>query len=256
MERLADGRPPWFWWLLTIILCSCFTILAWSLCISIFNNPEDPRNYEILRKLGRLPEPKAYTSQTAPEHPAGSSTLLRKSYLGFSDEELAFVNKSLLHSYLVNFREHTFCHYLVGNYKVISSRKLTKDDIISQGFAVQLRAYRQPDEYTELSPYPVVAEIIFPTHYEDSYKGFHKGDMLDLGITPHFASLLHVRKATIEDDDTIVVVTAVCLASKLRPPHIGPFDMKPPVELKLNAGLPLFKVPSATADDVNLEDKQ
>jgi len=250
MERMADSRPPWFWWLLVIILSSCFAILAWSLCISIFNHPENPRNYEILRKLGRLPEPVSYTSQTAPEHPAGSANILRKSYLEFSEEELALVNKSLIHSYLTNFRDDTFCTYLKGHYKVISTRKLTKDDLISEGFAVQLRAYMQPDEYTELSPYPVVAEIIFPTPYVESYKGFHKGDMLDLGITPHFASLIHVGKQSMEDDDTIVVVTAVSLAAKLRPPHEGPFDLIPPKELKLDAAFPLFPVEAATASDV------
>ncbi|BDS08632.1 hypothetical protein NT6N_36720 [Oceaniferula spumae] len=255
MESMANRRPPWFWWLLILILASCFTILTWSLCISIFNHPEVPRNYEILRKLGRLPEHKAYTSQTAPEHPAGSASVLRKSYLEFTDEELATLNNSLLHSYLTNFRENTFCQYLEGHYKVVSARKLTKDDIISQGFAVQLRAYTQPDEYTELSPYPVVAEIIFPTPYADSYKGYHKGDMLELGITPHFASLLHVGKVVKEDDDTIVVVTAVSLASKLRPPHEGPFDLVPPMDLKLDAEFPLFSVEAATSRDTDASGK-
>jgi len=256
MERMADSRPPWFWWLLILILASCFTVLTWSLCFSIFNHPEVPRNYEILRKLGRLPEHKAYTSQTAPEHPAGSAPVLRKSYLEFSDEQLATVNTSLLHSYLTNFREDTFCTYLEGDYRVISSRKLTKDDIISEGFAIQLRAFMQPDEYTELSPYPVVAEIIFPTPYADSYKGFHQGDMLELGITPHFASLLHVEKVDMKDDDTIVVVTAVSLAAKLRPPHEGPFDLVPPLELKLDAEFPLFPVEAATARDPKPEAKK
>lgn len=240
MEQLADRRPPYFWWFLALILASCFTILCWSLCISIFNNPEVPRNYEILRKLDRLPEHKAYTSQTAPKHPASSAPTLRKSYLDFSNKELATVNRSLLHSYLTNFRETTFCTYLEGDYQVTGIRKLTQGDIINEGFAVQLRAYIQPDEYTDSAPYPVIAEIIFPTPYTDSHKGFHKGDMLELGITPQFASLLHVKKIEQKDDDTIVVVTAVSLASRLRPPHEGPFDLVPPKKLKLDAAFPLF----------------
>ncbi len=248
MERMANSRPPWFWWFFTIILSSCFTILAWSLCMSIFNNPEVPRNYEILRKLGRLPEPKPYTSQTAPEHSASTAPEFRKSYLEFSDEELTLVNSSLLNSYLTNFREDTFCTYLKGHYQVISSRKLTQEDIISEGFAVQLRAYTQPDEYTELSPYPVIAEIIFPTTYSESHEGFHPGDMLEFGITPHFASLLHLEKIAMQDDDTIMVLTAVSLASRLRPPHGRPFELTPPKELKLNASFPLFSIePTTTA---------
>lgn len=240
MERMANSRPPWFWWFLALILASCFSILCWSLCISIFNNPEIPRNYEILRKLGRLPEHRAYTSQTAPKHPELSAPALRKSYLVFSDEEVGTINRSLLHSYLTNFRENTFCAYLEGDYKVVSSRKLTKDDIISEGFAVKFRASIQPDEFSDPAPYPVIAEIIFPTPYVDSYKGFHKGDIVELGITPQFASLIHVGRLTQKNDDTIVVITAVSLASKLRPPHEGPFDLVPPEEVNLGAAFPLF----------------
>jgi len=241
MERMANRRPSWFWWFLAFILASCFAILSWSLCISIFNNPEIPRNYEILRKLGRLPEQRAYTSQTAPKHPTSSAPTLRQSYLVFTQGELETVNRKLLHNYLTNFRENNFCIYLEGDYQVTHTRKLTRDDVISEGFAVQLRAYTRPDDYSEPTPYPVIAEIIFPTPYDNSHKGFHKGDMIELGITPQFASLLHVSKITQESDDTIVVVTAVSLASKLRPPHEGPFDLVPPKEVNLETRLPLFE---------------
>ncbi len=240
MEHMASSRTPWFWWMLALVLASCFSVLCWWLCISIFNNPEVPRNYELLKKLGRLPEHRAYTSQTAPKHPTESAPTLRKSYLVFNDKELAIINRSLLHSYLTNFRENTFCTYLEGDYRVTGARKLTKDDIITQGFVVQLRAYIQPDEYSDPAPYPVIAEIIFPTPHASYYKGFHKGDTLELGITPQFASLLHVGKIVRENDDTVLVVTAVSLASKLRPPHEGPFNLVPPEELNLDAAMPVF----------------
>jgi len=240
MERLANRRPPYFFWFLGFILAICFTVLSWSLCIAIFNNPENPRNYEILRFWGRLPEHKAYTSQTAPGHPANSAPFLRKSFLEFLEPELATVNHSLLHSYLTNFQTNTFCTYLKGPYRVTNTRKLTKDDIIEQGFVVQLRAYLQPDEYNKIAPYPVVAEIIFPTSHTDYHKGYQKGDMLELGITPYFASLLHVGKVEQKDDDTIILLTAVSLAEKINPPHEGPFNLTPPTELKLHAKFPLF----------------
>lgn len=240
MERLATRRPPWFWWILLLILCSCFSLLCWSLCISIFNNPEIPRNYEILRKLGRLPIHKAYTSQTAPKHAASSVDTLRKSYLVFNDKELEIINRSLLHSYLTNFVDSNFCAYLEGDFQITGARKLSEKDIISKGFAIQLRAYVQGDEYSDPTPYPLIAEIIFPTPYEDSFKDFHKGDMLELDITPQFASVLNVGKMTQENDDTIIVITAISLAGKLRPPHGGSFDLAPPAELNLEAVFPLF----------------
>lgn len=240
MERLANRRPPYFWWFLGFVLAICFAILSWSLCIAIFNNPENPRNYEILRKLGRLPTHKAFTSQNAPSHPAGSAPILRKSYLEFSEAELDSVNLALLRNYLTNFRENTFCAYLEGDYRVTASRQLTQDDMITQGFALQLRAYLQPDEYNKIAPYPVVVEIIFPTTHSSAYEGYKQGDMLELNITPYFASLLHVGKIEQEDDDTIIQLTAVSLSEKIRPPHAGPFNLAPPVELNLNAKFPLF----------------
>ena len=82
-----------------------------------------------------------------------------------------------------------------------------------------------------------------------SSRGYKKGDMVELGITPYFASLLHVGKIEQEDDDTIIRLTAVSLSEKLRPPHAGPFDLTPPSELNLNAKFPLFpeKLPEVEA---------
>jgi hypothetical protein len=165
---------------------------------------------------------------------------MRKSYLAFTEDELKIVNRSLLHSYLTQFRQNTFCTYLEGSYRVTATRELNKNDIITKGFAVQLRAYLQPDEYNKIAPYPVIAEIIFPTHYVNSRQGFKKGDVVELGVTPQFASLLHISKIEQPDDDTIIRLTAVSLAQQIRPPHTGPFDLSPPTEINLHAEYPLF----------------
>ena len=240
IETVVNRRPPYFWWFLGFVLAICFTVLSWSLCIAIFNNPENSRNYEILRTLDRLPVHKAYTSQTAPSHPPAMAPVLRKSFLKFSPEELKTVNRSLLHSYLTNFKEITFCSYLVGSYQITASRKLTQSDIIKEGIAIQFRAYLQPDEYNKIAPYPVVAEIIFPTKNTSIYKDFKPGKMLDLNITPYFASLLHVGVIEQKDDDTIIRLTAVSLAEKMKSPLKKTFKLTPPSELNLDAHYPLF----------------
>ena len=237
---MANRRPSYFWWFLALILASCFSILCWSLCSAIFNQPEIPKNYEILKKIGRLPVLKPYTSETAPKHPTSTAPIMRKRYIEFTDKELNTVNRSLMHSYLTNYREFTFCTYLEGEYRVTATRKLTRDDVISTGFAIRLRAYVQPDEYSESTPYPVIVEVIFPTPHPDAYKGFHRGDVIELGITPHFASLLHVGKIEQKEDDTIVILTTVSLAGKLKTPHAGTFNLAPPKEVNLDARFPLF----------------
>lgn len=240
MERLADRRPPYFWWCLGFILAICFSVLSWSLCIAIFNHPEEPRNYEMLRTLNRLPIHKAYTSQTAPALPSTPPPVLRKSYLDFIDTEFKIVNRSLLRSYLTDFRYSTFGTYIKGDYRVTASRPLTDDDIISEGFAVRLRAYIQPDEYNKIAPYPLVAEIIFPTTEAETYRGFKVGDRVELGITPQFASLINVGTITQKDDDTIVRVSAISLAQKIKPPHGKAIELSPPREINLQGAFPLF----------------
>ncbi|MGB0993659.1 MAG: hypothetical protein ACPG32_14470, partial [Akkermansiaceae bacterium] len=166
---------------------------------------------------------------------------VRKSYLDFTESELQRLNRSLLRSYLTNFQTNTFCSYIEGEFRVVATRKLTSNDIINQGFVIQLRAYTQLDEYSDPAPYPLIVELIIPTPYADSHTGYHPGDPIELSITPHFASLLHVTKQTQEDDDTLVIATAVSLSSKLRPPHAGPYDLRPPEELNLEADYPLFQ---------------
>ena len=55
VEEPPPKRPPYFWWALANALALCFAVVSWMVCLHVFGNPEIPRNYEILRKIGRLP---------------------------------------------------------------------------------------------------------------------------------------------------------------------------------------------------------
>jgi hypothetical protein len=66
VEEPAPRRPAYFWWLLANALALCFAVVSWTVCLHVFGNPEMPRNYEILRKIGRLPELKRYTVLDVP----------------------------------------------------------------------------------------------------------------------------------------------------------------------------------------------
>ena len=225
-----------------MILAVCFAVLSWSLCFAIFNNPEVPRNYEILRKLDRLPIHTNYSEESQPSLDTIAAPELRNKFLGIDESEVDVINLSLKKSFLTNYKDRLFSLYLKGQYKVTATRELTKDDFITEGFAVQLRAFIQPDEYTKASAYPVVAEVIFPTKYRAFHKNYHAGDILEISKTSYFASILHASSIVRDDDDTIIVITAVSLANKLRPPHAGPYDLIAPLEVNLNAKFPLFEV--------------
>lgn len=233
--------------MLTLIMAVCFTVLSWTLCYTIFNKPEVPRHYGILKKFGRLPIHTNYAITEAPKLPTSEATKVRNQFLALNKAEAYTINSSLMRSYLTNFDQSTFSSYLKGSFKVMETRALTKDDLISEGFVIKLQAYTQPDEYTDPSPYPVIAEIIFSTRYPEAAAGFHKGDMLKLNVTPYFAAILNAEKIERADDDTIVTITVISLGGKggkIKPPHAGPFDLKPPHELNLKAKLPMFDLKS------------
>lgn len=241
IEKLVYRRPPYFWWMLALILVTCFTILSWTLCYTIFNAPEVPRHYQIMKKLGRLPVHEDYSTTTPPQLATYSPEILRNKFLALDDKELKKVNQSIMRSYLTNFRENTFCSYVQGRYKVLESRPLDDSDFISQGLVVRLQSYTQADEYTDPSPYPLIVELIFSTIHQSSYKNFKKGAPLQLSLTPHFASVLHAETKVRDDDDTILIITAISLGNKIRPPQSGPFDLKPPLEVNLQAKIPIFE---------------
>lgn len=240
LDRIESARPPYFWWILALILSVCFTILSWTLCYTIFNNPEVPRHYKIMKALGRLPIHEDYAHISAPKLSTSRVKTLRNQLLALSATEVSTINNSMMRSYITNFKEKTFSSYLTGSFKVLETRPLTNNDVITGGFAIKLQAYTQEDQYIDPAPYPVIAEIIFPTPYSESHKGFHQGDIIKLGITPHFAAILHTKRIERDDDDTIAIITAVSLGSKIKPPHAGPLDLKPPQELNLEGKLPLF----------------
>ena len=187
-----------------------------------------------------LPVHENYAEIEAPKLPTIKPLQLRNKFLALSDAEISTINNSLVQSYLTNYNKSTFCEYLNGSFKVLEARKLTNNDFIKQGFAVKLQAYHQVDEYTDITPYPVIAELIFPTHYSNSYSGYYEGDTIKLNITPHFASIIYATRTIRDDDDTIITITAVSLGSKITPPHQGSFDLSPPLEVNLKAQLPLF----------------
>ena len=216
-------------------------MLSWVLCLSIFNNPEHAQNYKILDTLGRLPIHEEYTSETAPKLGATTALRLRSQFLEIEQKDINTINRSLLRSYLKNFQDPVFSTYVKGTYKVISTRTLNHNDFITEGFAVKLRAYIHIDEYSKPSPYPIILEMIFPTHSSKSHAGYHKGDTLEIDISPYFASMLHVSTIKKDDDDDITIITAISLANKLKTPHKGSFDLKPPESINIGAKLPLFK---------------
>ena len=235
------SRPAYFWWLLANALALCFAVISWAVCLHVFTNPEIPRNYEILRKLKRLPELKRYTALDVPNGNAMGPKELYQKFYGGQPEDIARLNKLLMRNYLTNFDRPLMLTYVEGRYRIEEIRDLRPDDFFDPGVVIRAQALVKPDEFTEPAPYPVYIEYVFPTTDEGAAKRFKPGDILEIKKSPNCAAIVHISHPQ-KDDDKVLLLTVIPIA--YGPYQVGkaePFDIEPPLELRPAAGFPVFK---------------
>jgi len=250
VEEPPPSRPAYFWWLLANIVAACFAVLSWFICLQIFQHPENPRNYEILRKLKRLPELKRYKDLDAPTANSYTPRDLYKKFNGFDDALLARLNPALLRNYLTNFQKPLLLSYVEGNYKVESVRPLKETDFFTPGFVVRARAMVKPDEFTVAAPYPVIIEYLFPTADRAAFSWFKPEDMLTVTKAQNCAAVLHVSKVEVKDEqgkpEQILCVTVVPIVyGNYQVGEGRSFSLDPADSFKPGASFPLFKANAA-----------
>jgi hypothetical protein len=241
VEEPPPSRPAYFWWLLANALALCFAIVSWALCLHIFGNPEIPRNYQILGKLGRLPELKRYTVLDVPNGNSWAPRELYRHYFGYSEEQRSRANTLLMRNYLTNFDRPLLLTYIEGDYQVEKIRRLGSDDFFDPGIAIRARALVKPDDFTKAQPYPVLIEYIFSTLEADAAESFKIGDVLTVKKSPNCAAVVHISKI-IEDDAPALLLTVIPIAYGTY--DIGEsdsFQIEPPEKLRPAAGFPVFK---------------
>lgn len=241
VEAPPPSRPAYFWWLLANALALCFAVLSWAICLHVFGNPEIPSNYEILRKLNRLPELKRYTVLDVPNGNALSPKELYQKFFGATEEQIERVNGLLMRNYLTNFDRPLLLTYIEGKYQIEESRTLNGADFFDPGVVVRAQALVKPDEFTNPAPYPVVIEYVFPTKDSTAANRFKPGDLLEVTKSPNCAAIVHVSKVT-KDDEPALLLTVIPIAyGPYQVGKVGSFNIEPPESLRPAAGFPVFK---------------
>ena len=241
IEEPPPSRPAYFWWLLANALALCFAVISWAVCLHVFGNPELPRNYEILRKLHRLPVLKRYTELDVPKGNSLSPKELYSRYFAYSDTERNRVNTLLMRNYLTNFERPLLLTYVEGDYQISDIRKLRSSDFFNPGVVVRAQALVKPDDFSKPAPYPVYLEYLFPTPDEGAAAMFKAGDILSVRKSPNCAAVVHVAKI-IRDGEPALLLTAIPIAYvAYQMGDIGSFQIEPPTGLRPAAGLPVIK---------------
>lgn len=241
VEEPPPRRPAYFWWLLANALALCFAIISWAVCLHIFGNPELPRNYEILGKLGRLPVLKGYTMLDVPNGNAMAPKELYKRYFGYTEDVRLKANSLLLRNYMTNFDRSILLTYVEGDYTIKEVRKLGSGDFFEPGIAIRAQAMVKPDDFTKAMPYPVFIDYLVPTSHADMADSFKPGELLTIKKSPNCAAVIHVSR-TVSDEEPALLLTAVPIASGLH--QLGdaePFQIEPPAKLRPGSGFPAFK---------------
>lgn len=241
VEEPPPSRPAYFWWLLANALALCFAVVSWAVCLDIFGNPEEPRNYQILGKLGRLPVLKKYALTDVPDGNALAAKELYKRYFGYTEAQRDRVNSLLMRNYLTNFDRPLLLTYVEGDYQIESARKLGPKDFFDPGFVIRAQAMVKPDDFTKPMPYPVFIEYVFPTPEPESVHFFKPGDSLVVKKSPNCAAVVHIETIR-RDDEPALLLTVIPIAyTSYQLGDTGSFQIEPPAHLRPRAGFPVIK---------------
>lgn len=244
IAAFARKRPPYFWWILGHALALCFCVLSWILTLDVFRHPERPRYFAILKKIGRAPEPQAFTALEAPEGDSIRPETIYRNYALYSlpanQKKLTKLNTRYLRSYLQNYADTDKPIYIEGNFKVLQVRPLEPSDILFPGFVVRAQAFVLSDKARAAGPYPVLIEYIFPTTHKSAFTWYKPGKELNVKKIPHCASILHVSHLG-TTDEPIINLTVVPLSYSDHEVDEGrQISLASPTKLNLTAAFPLF----------------
>lgn len=242
VEEPPPRRPAYFWWVLANALALCFAVVSWFACLQVFGNPENPRNYEILGKIGRLPVLKRYTVLDVPNGNSLAPKELYKRYFGYTEEQRVRANSLLMRNYLTNFDRPLLLTYVEGDYQVDKVMLLESGDFLNPGIVIRAQALVKPDDFTKPMPYPVFIEYVFPTHQTEAASSFKVGDILGVKKSPNCAAVVHVSKI-INDDEPALLLTVIPIAyGSYQLGDTGSFQIEPPAKLRpTEMAFPVFK---------------
>ncbi|MBU6171780.1 MAG: hypothetical protein KGQ87_09885 [Verrucomicrobia bacterium] len=239
-DDVAPGRPAYFWWFIANGVALCFAVASWLLCLEVFGNPEVPRNYEILRKIGRLHELKLFPADDLPDGVTLDAVELYSRFYPSPNAQLAKFNARMLRNYLTNFDSPETVVHVEGEYRIEKVRKLKEGDFISSGVVVRARAMVAPDEGLDPTPYPVWVDCVIPTRDESAAQAFSIGGMLKLGGGAK-VTLLHVGRVAAGADQVLCFTVTPLAAGVFRVSEGKRIDTKAPAQVRPAAVFPLIR---------------
>jgi hypothetical protein len=221
-----------FWWAILITLLMGAATFCWFFSIMVFSHPEKPFNYKVLAKFNKLTPLRPYSIYTTPNGKTFGPRDIFGEFYAYSPDQLNVRNDLFKRSYLKNY-QHEQPIYLLGNYRVLSTRPLNKEDVFTDGWIVRARA-------TDLEDMDV--ELVMPGLASDAAP-YAVGDTFNLQKR-NYATALHIQRME-EDRICVTVLPLAYKASAKAGQEIKEITLEPPTQLNMEGYWPITRDPGS-----------
>jgi len=222
-----------FVWTIFIVFLAGFAVLCWVGSFYVFGHPEKAFSYRLLRKLGKLDEPKRFELTSAPRGKFLGANELFERYGSVSSGALASENDKLLRNYISNYYQTKLpVSYAIGPFRIMGAFRLGPANFFSDGVVALAESTENPK---------VLLELVFPAAPEntvDLERMLMTGLDIKLVKTLDLTAVLNARVLT--DGRLLLTVVPLLYGNYTSSSANGTFSLSPPERLNIEAGLPVL----------------
>ncbi|MFL6567548.1 MAG: hypothetical protein ACJ8LI_00150, partial [Chthoniobacterales bacterium] len=223
-----------FGWTIAILLLIGMTFAAWLGSYYIFNQPERPESYKILKKLHKIEQPKRFQLTAAPAGEFLDPKKLHERYSALGPAELAKANAELVRIFIRNYQQvRGLVPYVVGRFTVMDAHELGPNDLFTSGMVTLSDAVDFGEVLLE-HVYPADAQSV-PLMRQTLVTGLET----KLERSHDLSAVMHVDR--LADGRLLITAVPLLYGTYTVTQGRGTFSLEPPFDLNMAAGFPLFK---------------
>ncbi len=152
-----------FWWLTSLILSACLALVSWSFFTKIYQLPELPSHYKLLKKFNQLKDPVELSYEDI--RSMGTSINVEEFQDKFHNLELhhlSYLNQTFIRNHLRCYQHPEEVLFIEGRFRIKSILKCSENNLITEGFRIQLESLFHSEVLRETKPYPFYVNIYYP----------------------------------------------------------------------------------------------
>ena len=225
-----------FGWTVLILLLIGVAIFCWIGSFYIFGHPEKPLSYDILSKLKKIEPPKRFELTAAPRGEFLRAPEIMERYAAMRPRQLERTNEVLLRNYLRNFKPcDGLVPYVLGTFNILDSFELTGDDFFPSGVVALAQSKENPNLLIE--QVFCADKRMVPTLHRTLLTGLD----IDLKRENELAAVINIER--LNDGRIKLTTVSILYPSYEAATADGTFNLDPPEQLNVQAGLPVIDPP-------------